>query len=328
MALLQKIRSSFTTQLTLWVAGFVTAIYVIVIALLARFSEHVAFDESIETTQQALENTALRIDNTLQQAEMTAFLEHQTFMADKKYVERLIRDNSYLVSLNQFLPNAQFFVSATGVPEQKSGFFVFSKPINNNRLHLVIVCPNDDIYGKYEAVKIFLFVTGLTGLLLIIFLCWKIIACHLWPLHLLADSAELIADGNLDLRVPDSGMKNEIGQLQNSFATMQMSLATYMDEMRHKQVMLGRQNAELENAYSHAQDYENLKNRFLNNMTDQMVKPIENICELTDKICDQYESMDQTEMEKIQTRMIASTDKVTILLEQLLDVPSKKYTAL
>jgi methyl-accepting chemotaxis protein len=310
------------------VAGFVTVIYVIVIALLARFSEHVVFDESIETTQQALENTALRIDNSLRQADMTAFLEHQTFTADKMYIERLIRDNSYFVSLNQFLPNAQFFVSDKGAPEQKPGYFVFAEPIYNNRFHLVIVCPNDDIYGKYEAVKIFLFVTGLTGLLLIIFFCWKVIARHLWPLHLLADSAELIADGNLDVRIPDSGMKNEIGQLQNSFATMQMSLATYMDEMRQKQVMLGRQNTELENAYSHAKDYDKLKNKFLSNMTDQMVKPIDNICELTDKVCDQYESMNQSEMEKILPQMVASTDKVTHLLEQLLDVPSKKYTAL
>jgi uncharacterized phage infection (PIP) family protein YhgE len=123
-------------------------------------------------------------------------------------------------------------------------------------------------------------------------------------------------------------MKNEIGQLQNSFATMQMSLATYMDEMRQKQVMLGRQNTELENAYSHAKDYDKLKNKFLSNITDQMVKPIDNICELTDKVCDQYESMNQSEMEKILPQMVASTDKVTHLLEQLLDVPSKKYTAL
>ena len=102
MSIIHKIRSSFTTQLTLWVAGFVTAIYVIVIALLARFSEQVVFEESIETTQQALENTALRIDNILRQADMTAFLEHQTFTVDKAFVERLIRDNSYFVSLNQF----------------------------------------------------------------------------------------------------------------------------------------------------------------------------------------------------------------------------------
>ena len=328
MSIIHKIRSSFTTQLTLWVAGFVTAIYVLVIALLARFSEQVVFEESIETTQQALENTALRIDNILRQADMTAFLEHQTFTVDKAFVERLIRDNSYFVSLNQFLPNAQFYVSDNGTPEQKPGSFVFVEPIYNNRFHLVVMCPNDDIYGKYETVNVFLFVTGLTGLLLIIFFCWKVIARHLWPLHILADSAELIADGNLDVRIPDSGMKNEIGRLQNSFAKMQMSLAVYMDEMRQKQVMLGRQNTELENAYSQAQDYDNLKNRFLSNMTDQMVNPIDTICELTDKVCDQYEKMDQTEMENIQTKMIASTDQVTHLLEQLLDVPNKKHTAL
>ena len=67
MTLIQKIRTSFSTQLSLWVAGFVLIISGVVIFLLARFSEDVIRDESIDTTMQALENTALHIDNTLRQ---------------------------------------------------------------------------------------------------------------------------------------------------------------------------------------------------------------------------------------------------------------------
>lgn len=67
MTLIQKIRTSFSTQLSLWVAGFVLVISGVVIFLLARFSENVIRDESINTTMQALENTALHIDNTLRQ---------------------------------------------------------------------------------------------------------------------------------------------------------------------------------------------------------------------------------------------------------------------
>ena len=67
MTLIQKIRTSFSTQLSLWVAGFVLVISGVVIFLLARFSEDVIRDESIDTTMQALENTALHIDNTLRQ---------------------------------------------------------------------------------------------------------------------------------------------------------------------------------------------------------------------------------------------------------------------
>ena len=67
MTPLQKIRTSFSTQLSLWVAGFVLIISAVVIILLVRFSEDVIRDETIDTTLQALENTALRIDNTLRQ---------------------------------------------------------------------------------------------------------------------------------------------------------------------------------------------------------------------------------------------------------------------
>ena len=67
MTLIQKIRTSFSTQLSLWVAGFVLVISGVVIFLLARFSEDVIRDESIDTTMLALENTALHIDNTLRQ---------------------------------------------------------------------------------------------------------------------------------------------------------------------------------------------------------------------------------------------------------------------
>ena len=83
MTPLQKIRTSFSTQLTLWVAGFVTVTLGVVIFLLARFSEDVIRDETIDTTQQALENTALRIDNTLRQAEITARLEKKQLQTNR-----------------------------------------------------------------------------------------------------------------------------------------------------------------------------------------------------------------------------------------------------
>lgn len=89
MTLFQKIRTSFSTQLSLWVAGFVLVISCVVIFLLTRFSEDVIRDESIDMTMQALENTALRIDNTLRQTEMTARLEHQRLRQLDEQVNRI-----------------------------------------------------------------------------------------------------------------------------------------------------------------------------------------------------------------------------------------------
>lgn len=328
MTLLHQIRSSFTAQIMLWVAGFVVVIYLIVIALLVRFTQQVVRDEALETTKQALGNTALLIDNVLNQAKMTAVLEGRQLVIDKAYVERVIRDVSGIVNLKQTLPNSDSYVLTKGVSCEKEGCFVFAEPICNEQFQLVVECPEEDIVGKYKTVQLILVVTGLLGLILLLYICWRIILSHLWPLRLLADSAELVAEGNLDVKVPDSRMDNEIGQLQNSFVSMQSSLVGYMDEMRQKQAILGRQNTELENAYAQAREYDELKNRFLNNMTGQMLWPIDSICELTDQVCERYPEMEQSEMVNVQTTIISRSEQVTHLLEQLLDVHSKQHNVL
>ena len=108
---LQKIRTSFSAQLSLWVAGFVLVISAVVIILLVRFSEDVIRDETIDTTLQALENTALRIDNTLRQQEITARLENQRMRVNRSRIERLIEENGSEELLRKSLPNAQLFVT-------------------------------------------------------------------------------------------------------------------------------------------------------------------------------------------------------------------------
>ena len=91
--LVQKIRSSFTLQLTIWVGGGVLLISAVVIFLLAQFSQQVIRDESVEITQQALANMALRIDNELRQADISARLEHRTFTIDRLMIEKMIEEN-------------------------------------------------------------------------------------------------------------------------------------------------------------------------------------------------------------------------------------------
>ena len=91
MKILQKIRTSFTTQLMSWVAAFVLVISGVVLLLLVQFSQNVIHDETIDATMQALENTALRLDNTLKQTEMTARLEHQRLRMNRMRIETACR---------------------------------------------------------------------------------------------------------------------------------------------------------------------------------------------------------------------------------------------
>ena len=111
MTAIEKIRTSFSIRLSLWVVGFVLVILGLVISLLVSFSEEVIRDETIDTTLQALENSALRIDNTLRQSEMTARLEKQRLRVNRSRIERLIEENNSLQLLQESLPNAQLFVT-------------------------------------------------------------------------------------------------------------------------------------------------------------------------------------------------------------------------
>ena len=110
-SIIHKVRTSFTTQLTLWVASFVTVISAVVIGLLALFFQDVIFNETVDTTLQALENAALRIDNTLRKEEMQARLDQRQVRVNRAAIERLIDENGGLNKLRQTLPTAELYVT-------------------------------------------------------------------------------------------------------------------------------------------------------------------------------------------------------------------------
>ena len=176
------------------------------------------------------------------------------------------------------------------------------------------------IYSEYYHLPFFTLPVAIISLIILVAICWGVIAHHLHPLSLLATSAQHIIDGHLDEPIPDSGQKDEIGQLQNSIATMQRSLSDYLSEMNQKQEMLSQQNMELQEAYKQAQEADGVKAKFLSNMTDQMVQAVNTISTLTHTLCDNYQDLSKTEMVKIQVQMLTETDIVTRLLNQMLDV--------
>lgn len=340
MKLIEKIHTSFTWQLTLWVAGFVLVISGVVIFLLARFSQDSIHQESIDMTQQALENTALRINNMLTQAEMTARTEHQTLRVTRGRIERLVEENSFENTIRQALPHAELFVSrrdssqlSTYIAGDEQGYrrmfyegreiFIFSQPIGERAFSLAVVCPAQDIYEYNPGVQWFLLLRGGIGVLILLFIIFLIVARHLRPVHLLADAAQSIANGNLETPIPEAHHEHETGRLQNSLKKMQASLATYMAEMQQKQEALSQQNTELQVAYSEAQGYETLREKVLSNMTDRMAAPVAKICHSTETVCRDYNSLSKAEMTVLQTDIMQATQTITELLDQLMENPSQ-----
>jgi methyl-accepting chemotaxis protein len=323
LKLIHKIRSSFTIQLTIWVAGGVLVISAVVIILLARYSQQVIKDESLETSKQLLENMAVRINNELRQADISARLEHRVFKVTKPLIEKLIEENNQMTAIKQSLPHIQLYVVESDAadaadPLQQDGqqVFTFQEEIYNKQFSIVAICPASDLYDKYADMQVYLLLRGIIGVLVLLFILWKVIARHLRPLHVLADSAQRIADRHLDETIPDTHHQDEIGQLQNSLSKMQHSLADYMEEMRQKQDTLNRQNAELQEAYSEAQEYERVKDKFIHDMTDQLAQPVDTVCRNTYSICADYKTMAKAEMAKKQINILQATETITSLLDQ------------
>ena len=339
MTPLQKIRTSFTTQLSLWVAGFVLVTSGAVVFLLARFSENVIHDETIDATMQAMENASLRIDNTLRQAEMTARLEHQRLRMNRSRIERLIDEHASLTTLQQLLPNAQLYVTRrdssqidTYITGVEGGYrkleyddkeiYIFSHPLGDRQFCLAAVCPAEDIYGRYSRMQWLLLTWTIISVIVLLCIIYFVIARHLRPLHLLADSAQAIAQGRLDTPIPDTRHENETGRLQNSLSMMQHRLAAYMGEMQKNQDTLNRQQADLQAAYDEARTYEKKKAKFLRDMTDRMAAPVELLCSSTEAICRDYPTLSKDEMTALQTDIMQGSETIIELLDQLIKDPA------
>ena len=335
MSIIHKIRTSFTTQLTLWVASFVTVIGVVIIGLLAKFSQDVIFDETVDTTLQAMETTALRIDNTLRQKEMSARLEGGQVRVNRAAIDRLIEENGCLAKLHQTLPNAELYVTRRDstqlgifIAGQESGYrklvhenreiFIFTQPLGDRPFVLTAVCPAEDVYGRYSRMEWFLWLRGVAGVLILLIVLYTVVGRHLRPLHRLADSAQSIANGNLDTPIPDAHHEHEVGRLQNSLAKMQQALKAYMTEMQQKQVTLSKQNAELKAAYAEVQAYEVKKTNFVHDMTAQMAKPVDSLCQQAETICRDAATMTKEEMAQRQAVIMQDSETITQLLDKLM----------
>lgn len=317
MTLKEKIRTSFTTQLTLWVASFVLITSSVFIYALGSYSQDIIHDESMDAMQQQLENAALQIDNRLRQAEITARLEKQQLTADREMIEQLVNISNYTGTIRQRLPNATLKVVEGRSTTSDTDVYTAFEPIGQRTFGLEVTIPKSDITDKYWRMQSVLLLWGVVSIIVLFLLLYAVVGRHLRPLHRLADAAQAIADGDLLIPIPDAHHKHESGRLQTSLKKMQQSLKAYMDEMQQKQAALSAQNAELQAAYGEAQAYEKLKAKFLTDMTEQMAEPVNTVCQNTEAICRDYLTTTKAEIARRQMDIMQATETITQLLDRL-----------
>ncbi|MCR5316504.1 MAG: hypothetical protein K6E52_11475 [Bacteroidaceae bacterium] len=71
-------RNSLTTQIVLWVVGFVSVLFVAALIIMFRNARKSIYEEAMEKARQTLRTTELRIDNTLKEVETATRSLHWT----------------------------------------------------------------------------------------------------------------------------------------------------------------------------------------------------------------------------------------------------------
>ena len=109
--------------------------------------------------------------------------------------------------------------------------YVFYTPVESIGWSMGLVCPWREVFGSFNYLRRIAAIIALLGLLLMFLVCTRVIGREVKPLSALASQAEDIASGNFETHLPETTREDELGTLTHSFAHMQESLVSYIDEL-------------------------------------------------------------------------------------------------
>jgi methyl-accepting chemotaxis protein len=195
---------------------------------------------------------------------------------------------------------------------------VFYRVLRNEKWGIAIICPDHEMLGGFYRLLTTAVIGALVALLLLLFVCRKLIDGNLKSLDLLSETVRHMSHNQFDKPIPYLGRKDEIGELQLSFAKMQKALKSHIDEIHLKTDTLKQQNAELQSAYERGREDERTKAAFLSQTTEKFMQPVNAIGAAAERLCSQYQDVSKEETEALLADITSNTEVVTNLIGQML----------
>ncbi|MBQ9678989.1 MAG: HAMP domain-containing protein [Prevotella sp.] len=176
-------------------------------------------------------------------------------------------------------------------------------PVDGTDWSLALVCPDSDILRSYNQLTYIILALIAVGLVLILWLCRKIVTHAIRPLNRLVDQSQRMAEGHYDERIPRSSRVDAVGRLQNSFAAMQESLARHISQIQKVNEETARRNEELQQASLLVQEADRQKTVFIQNMTHQIRTPLNIIMGFAQVLRDSIKDLPVDEVRNITDTM-------------------------
>lgn len=197
--------------------------------------------------------------------------------------------------------------------------FILYRPLERTGWSIAIVCPESDIYARYNSLLTTVWIIVGIGLLLLMLFCYLIVRRAIQPLSQLDLAAHRIAGGQFDAPLSESPRRDSIGRLNNSFVSMQQSLAESVANIQHVNAELEQQNEELTRAYQLKLETNRQKTIFIQDMYHQIRTPLNIISGFTQVLSENLRMLPADEVADITTRIKESAADISRLTKELSD---------
>lgn len=197
--------------------------------------------------------------------------------------------------------------------------FILYRPLERTGWSIAIVCPESDISARYNSLLTTVWIIVGIGLLLLMLFCYLIVRRAIQPLSQLDLAARRIAGGQFDVPLSESPRRDSIGRLNNSFVSMQQSLAESVANIQHVNAELEQQNEELTRAYQLKLETNRQKTIFIQDMYHQIRTPLNIISGFTQVLSENLRMLPADEVADITTRIKESAADISRLTKELSD---------
>lgn len=152
--------------------------------------------------------------------------------------------------------------------------YVFQKILHQTGWRISLICPERDILGSYKRLGYIIFTVLTIGLILLLIFFMRSITRFVSPLNQLVSQSQYIASGHFGEPMVRTRRTDLVGQLQNSFSTMQESLAEQIGQLQQANERAEERNRELLRLNNLAQKARLEKIAFLQDVSHQIRTPL------------------------------------------------------
>lgn len=148
------------------------------------------------------------------------------------------------------------------------------RPVPGTKWSLALVCPERSILKNYNLLNYMIAPLIVIGLLLILLFSSITVTHAVRPLNKLAKKLQSITEGHYDEQISRTRHHDVVGRLQNSFATMQESLSSHVNDIQQMNTETLQRNEELARTSELAKEADKQKSLFIQNVSHQIRTPL------------------------------------------------------